>query len=203
MNKIVLLGAGGHASVLLDILYRKHIQVSLIVASDVPAPRTIFNNISVISDDDFIHHYQPTDVSLVNGIGMLPHSTARMRIYNHYTALGYTFQSVISPQAIISPFAKLSAGVQILPGAIVQAGSSIDENSIINSRAVIEHDDNIGQHNHIAPAAVLCGGVNTQENVYIGAGAVVIQNIKVGANSIIGAGAVIKKNIAPQSTIYS
>ncbi|HEF0025216.1 TPA: acetyltransferase [Citrobacter amalonaticus] len=207
MNKIarknILLGAGGHAAVLFDILEQNGETVHCIVAREVPNDRPLFRHTEVINDDEFLTRFHPDDVLIVNGIGIVPHSSRREHLYRHYTALGYSFKNIISKQAIVSPFATLGEGAQILPGAIVQTGADIGENSIINSRAVIEHDGVIGRHNHIAPGAILCGAVTTGMGTFIGAGAIVIPTMTVGDSVVIGAGEVIKKDIASHSVVCS
>lgn len=202
-RKIVLLGAGGHAAVLFDILQQNGETVHCITAREVPIARSPFRHTEVINDDEFLTRFHPDDVLIVNGIGMLPYSSRREHLYRHYSALGYSFKNIISKQAIVSPFATLGTGAQILPGAVVQAGADIGENSIINSRAVIEHDSVIGRHNHIAPGAILCGAVTTGHGAFIGAGAIVIPNMTVGESAVIGAGVVIKKDIASHSVVCS
>lgn len=191
-----MLGAGGHASVLLDVLRNNNENVYLVVANEVPKVRPTFNKLGIIGDNEFTKKYTPDKVILVNGIGMLPHDTLRETIYLHYTKQGYQFKNIISAQSIISPSATLSSGVQILPGTIIQAGVHIGENCIINTRAVIEHDCHIGPHSHIAPGAVLCGEVVTGKSIFIGAGATIIQQIKIGNDVIIGAGSIITNDIA-------
>lgn len=201
-QKIVMLGAGGHASVLFDILCNNNETVHLIVTSRVQKTRSLFNGISIIDDNSFIKKYSPEEVILVNGIGMLPHSALRENIYTDYTKQGYQFKNIISEQSIVSPFALLDAGVQILPGTIIQAGAHIGENCIINTRAVIEHNCTIGPHNHIAPGAVLCGAVVTGKRTFIGAGSTVIQNIKIGDDVIIGAGTIITNDVTAKYIVH-
>ncbi|MGR5470774.1 DapH/DapD/GlmU-related protein, partial [Vibrio astriarenae] len=90
----------------------------------------------------------------------------------------------------------IETGVQVFPNAIIQAGASIDCHTIVNTGVIVEHDCIIGQFNHLAPRATLCGQVRTALNVYIGAGATVIQNIQLADNVVVGAGAVVTKDVA-------
>ncbi|EPF6161492.1 TPA: acetyltransferase [Citrobacter sedlakii] len=199
----VMLGAGGHAAVLLDILHRYRQSLSLLVAAASTEIREIFRDVPIVDDATFMQMYAPKAVVLINGVGMLPRSPLREQLYTAYRARGYRFDSVIAPDAIISPYAHLHDGVQILPGAIVQAGASIGQNSIVNTRAVIEHDCAIGDHNHVAPGAILCGGCVSGNHVFIGAGATVIHNLTLGEQAVIGAGAVVTKAIPARSVVYS
>jgi sugar O-acyltransferase (sialic acid O-acetyltransferase NeuD family) len=138
----------------------------------------------------------------VNGIGSIPGSKLRLDIYQKFIDKGFHFKTVISGNAIVSPYALLSDGVQIMSGVVIQAGAVINENSIINTSAVIDHDCNIGCHNHIAPSATLSGGVITGDCVHIGTGSNIIQLIKIGSGVVVGAGATVTKDIESGRTVY-
>jgi UDP-perosamine 4-acetyltransferase len=56
--------------------------------------------------------------------------------------------------------------------------------------------------NHIAPGAMLSGGVSTGSCVHIGTGAVIIQGVTIGDNSIIGAGALVTSDIPANQIVY-
>lgn len=77
----------------------------------------------------------------------------------------------------------------------------LGENSIINSRASIDHDCCIGNHVHMAPGVTLSENVEVEDLTHIGTGVVVIQGIQIGRKSIIGAGVTITKNVPDNSKI--
>ena len=188
---IVLIGGGGHAAVLVDILLSQGRDIVAVVSPDEIDTRTIFSGIERFSQEKDILQFSSDGVVLVNGIGMVPKSNLRKTINEYYLSLGYRFESVVSGSAIISSFANLGAGVQILNGAIVQAGANIGPHTIINTAAIVEHDCEIGPYNHISPSATICGGVATSLGVYIGAGAVITPNLKLGLGCVVGAGTTI------------
>lgn len=198
----MVIGAGGHAAVLIEILLQlDHIIIGL-VAKDKPIESTIFSNIPYYDSDDDILSFNKGDVMLVNGIGSLPGFDVRARIHQKFKYHGYQFLSVISPRAMVSGYARLDEGVQIMPGAIVNTNSVIGASTIVNSGAIIEHDCLIGAHNHIAPGATLSGGVITGEHVHVGTGANIIQGIHIGASAVVGAGATVTKNLECNKTLY-
>ncbi|UYU30727.1 acetyltransferase [Siccibacter colletis] len=200
---IAIIGGGGHASVLADILInQKRKIVALILPSGQPE-RQVFNNIPVYNDDQFAEIFSPEEISIVNGIGFIPHSQLRETIYHKYKAAGFIFETIISTDAIISPYAKVQEGVQILHGAVVQSGALIKRNSIVNTRAVVEHDSIIGCHNHVAPGSLVCGGAVTDDAVFLGAGSVVIQGINISKRCIVGAGCIIKHDLSENSLCFS
>jgi len=201
-KKVFVLGAGGHAGVLVDILSQNELIISAIFSPEPDFVRNVFSGIPILQNEDKILENRTDKTNIVNGIGSLPGSSLRTKLYTKFTEKGYSFQQVISNYSIISDFAKLGKGVQVMHGAIIQAGAVIGENTIINTGAIIEHDCIIGAHNHIAPGATLSGQVRTGDYVHIGTGANVIQNIKIGEKVIIGAGANVTKDICSEETIF-
>lgn len=199
---IILIGGGGHASILADILLGQGRTIGAIISPDDLSSRPIFTGIPQLHSDQDIHRYSPQEVELVNGIGMLPRSDLKKKLNNFYLDAGYRFATVISDSAEVSPNAKLSDGVQILSQALIQTGAVIGPHTIINSRALVEHDCKIGSYNHAAPGALICGQVETGTNVYIGAGAVIFQNLIIGDNSIIGAGTTLNTSLPQDSITY-
>jgi sugar O-acyltransferase (sialic acid O-acetyltransferase NeuD family) len=107
----------------------------------------------------------------------------------------HNFTNAIHPSAIISPFIKLGVGCMILHGTIIQAQTFIGNHAIINTGARVDHDCQISEYVHVAPAAVLCGSVQVGEGTFVGAGAVVIPGKKIGRWATIGAGAVVVHDI--------
>ena len=202
LKPLVVIGGGGHASVLVDILRSQQREIIAIVSLEDIGQRRVFAGLIHLKNDDDVLGFSPDSIHLVNGVGMLPKSGLKRKLNEYFLSLGYTFETVISDSAQVSSFAEIEQGAQIFSGAIIQAGAVIGAHTIINSGVIIEHDSMIGQYNHIAPKATLCGQVTTHNSVYIGASATVIQNITLEQGSIIGAGAIVTKNISSEQICY-
>lgn len=149
----------------------------------------------MLGDDQVVLGYPPSDVRLLNGVGSTRASSARQRVFAQFKQRGYTFTGVRHPSAVISSDSTLGEGVQIMAGVILQPGASVAENSIVNTRASVDHDCRIGAHVHLAPGVILSGGVTVGDGVHVGTGAVVIQGVTIGALATIAAGAVVVKDV--------
>ena len=197
-----MLGAGGHAAVLAEILLEQKQPLIAVVAPDpIPANSPLAGLKQIASDEQLLSTYTPQEVELVNGLGSMPGNNLRWKLFEFFSEKGYRFASVISPKANLSNYLDLAEGVQIMMGAQVQTNASIGKNTIINTGAIVEHDCKIGAHNHLAPGVTLSGGVITASQVHIGTGASVIQNIQIGEQAVIGAGTTVVKNVPAQQTI--
>jgi len=199
---VLVLGAGGHAAVLVDMLRQLNHTIVGLVARDKPADKPVFAGIPYYTSDDDVLAFDKDKVLLANGIGSLPGRNIRSGVHQQFKQAGYQFVTVVSPRAIVSDYSSLAEGVQVMPGAIINANSIIGAGTIVNSGAIVEHDCNIGSHNHIAPGVALSGDVSTGDYVHIGTGARVIQSIKIGDNVMVGAGATVIKNLDSNKKLY-
>lgn len=193
---LIVIGSGGHASVIADILLNQGRTIVATVSPDEIKDNSPLKGIKrLMTDASLLDTYSPEEFDLVNGLGALPGNTLRTNLFDYFSNYGYKFQSVIAPSAIIAGGVKLEGGVQVMHGAIIQTNASIAKNCIVNSGSVVEHDCVIGAHNHIAPGATLSGGVITGDQVHIGTGASIIQSIKIGERAVIGAGCTIIRDV--------
>lgn len=193
---IIFLGAGGHASVLAEILNLRDRTILGIIA---PTSSQLKNylNIPYLGTDQDIEKYSPRDVRLVNALGSLSVSDNRKReqLFLRLKEKGYFFDTVIHPNALISKNAVINEGVHLMAGVIIQANSIISQNTIINTRASIDHDCSVGPNVHVAPGVIMSGNVNISKNAFIGVGSVIIQNIKIAESTMVKAGSVIIKDV--------
>jgi len=196
MNKpILVLGAGGHAKVLIDALKLRCIEILGLIEQEAPTTSPYVLGLPIIGDHNKVFQYKPESILLVNGLGTTGNTDRRKILFLQFKNRGYKFSQVIHPSAVIGSEVELCEGAQIMAGAVIQAGARVGVNSIINTHASIDHDCVIGDHVHIAPGVALSGGVHIGNGCHIGTGATIIQNIHVGDNSLIGAGALVNHNI--------
>ncbi|MGR5464702.1 acetyltransferase [Photobacterium damselae subsp. damselae] len=199
---IVMIGGGGHASVLAEILLNQGRDIIAVISPEDISQRAVFEGITLLEKDEDILKFDKDKILLVNGIGMMPRSNLKRHINEYFLTLGYQFETVVADNALISSSAVIEPGVQILPSAVINTGAKIGSHTIINTGSLVEHDCEIGAYNHLAPRSLLCGQVKTGNNVFIGANATVINNISIGDNSVIGAGCTIRKKIDANVIAY-
>ncbi len=193
---LILLGAGGHAKVLLALtLAAGRAVIGVCDPRLVESGERHWRGLTVLGGDDVLANIDARSHGLINGIGQMPGQTARRRVYEAWRARGFCFPPLVHPSAWVAPGVVLADGVQVMAGAVVQPDSRIGANSVVNTHASIDHDCQVGNHVHIAPGATLCGGVVLDDSVYIGAGATVIQGIRIGAAAVVGAGVSIVREV--------
>lgn len=208
MKQLIIIGAGEHGRVVLDIVHSKRKREYEIFGFLDDAreafgfksplfPRTLYavRHVPILGlVADFTKF---PEVHFVIAIADL---VVRRRIYKelldrrcvlahaltHHTA--YTGHVVLGPT--IGRGSTIGAFAHIGPNAVV------DDNVIINNHVNVDHDCLIGAHSHLAPGVVLGGGVKIGSGCFIGLGARIRDHVKIGDNVIIGAGSLILHDVA-------
>lgn len=193
---LILLGAGGHAKVLLALAKSAGLVVQgLCDPMLAQQGQSDWKGLPVLGGDEALDGIDPRKVGLINGLGQLVGQRFRNRLFENLKAKGFTFPVLVHPTAWVAPTARLEQGVQIMAGSIVQPDCNIGENTIINTRASVDHDCWIGKNVHIAPGATLCGGVIIGDDAFIGSGATIIQGLRIGARAVAGAGVTLVRDL--------
>jgi sugar O-acyltransferase (sialic acid O-acetyltransferase NeuD family) len=185
---IYLIGAGGHAKVLADILEARN--KKLVGYVDPKAAIWLEKRgVPKISEEELADLIPNHSELIIGFVGLDCVALAkRLKMLENYTKQGAGFPSIIHPSAVVSPYATIAQGVQIFPNAVVNSYAIIEEGAVINSGAVVEHDAHIESGVHIAPRATVLGGAKVGSCAYIGSGAVIIQNAVLAEKSFVKAG---------------
>lgn len=95
---------------------------------------------------------------------------------------------------------KIGHGVAVAGGYVWTNNITIGAHAYVNMQSMIGHDVTIGRYAVLGPGVRLCGGVEIGEGVELGTGAIVLPKVTVGAWSIVGAGAVVTRDVPPNTT---
>ena len=193
---MIILGAGGLALQLYDVLIQQGIDRDLMIYEDFDSQRVrkTLQNIPKIYD------WQP----LVNshkfllGIGQ---SSVRKNHFDLVSKAGGKFHELISEKAEVSPNASIGEGSCILPFSLVEADSILGMGVLVNAGAFIHHESFIDDFSIISPGCRILGNVKIGKNCFIGASAVILPNVRVGDNVTVGAGAVVVKDVSDNSNV--
>lgn len=199
---IFILGAGGHAKVVLECLQQNpEIEMSGFLEIDKKLIGTSLLGFPIFDQEIILKKYNAKNILLANGIGSVNISTVRSEQFKKLKKMSYDFHTLIHTTSYYSKDVMIGEGSQLLARSIILTGTKIGCNTIINTSASIDHDCLIGNHVHIAPGAILSGGVLIEDNCHVGVGATIIQGIHIGQNSLIAAGAVVVENIPENSRV--
>ena len=200
VRNIVLIGGGGHAVCVLDLLERQAAAKS--VLGYVDRARSGLELEYLGTDQAFIEEFHPrsTELSLLMAIGT--ETRVRTKLYSLFKSRGFSFGTLVDESAVISSTAQLGEGCVIFPNAVVGPAVALGDNVVIHSGAVVEHESVIGPHSFVCPGAVISGRCRIGEAAMIGAGATLIDNVSLADRCILAAGAVLNRDVTePEQTL--
>jgi len=192
MNKIILIGGGGHCKSAIDVIEQ---EARFEIAGIIDKPELLGSKIlgyPVIGSDFDLESLTKKYQNALVTVGHIKSALVRIKLYDLAIKAGFTLPSIVSPNAYISKHSKIGNGTIIMGNVIVNANTSIGDNCIINSKALIEHDCLISSHCHISTNAIINGGVKIGSKCFIGSNVTTKNNIIIKENSFIKAGSLVK-----------
>lgn len=187
MKDVIIIGTGGHAKVIADIVLSARDHLVGFLTSDESIDS--FMGWPVLGRDAEYDKFM--DCHFVIAIG---NPAVRERLSNLLDCVKW--YTAIHPSASISAIHTfIGDGSVIMANAVVNPYTRIGNHCIINSNATVEHDNRIADFAHISVGAKLAGTVEIGKRTWVGAGATVSNGIHVCQDCMIGAGAVVVKNI--------
>jgi sugar O-acyltransferase (sialic acid O-acetyltransferase NeuD family) len=201
LRDVIVLGAGGHGGVVLDMLLSLDRNVICILDEDASRHGQRLLGVEIRGGDALLEAFDPNSVGLALGFGSIGIPHRRANFYNEMTSKGYLFETLIHPTAIVASDVNMGTGCQIMAGVVIQSGVIVGENAIINTAASVDHDCRIGKNVHVAPGVTFSGRVTVGDNSHIGTGAVLIQEVAIGEKCTVGAGAVVLNDIPSGQTV--
>lgn len=201
LNKIVLIGGGGHCCSVIDVIEEEN---KFIIAGIVDKPELLGNKINdykfIATDSDLPRLIQEFEYFFIT-IGHIESNKIRVKMFDKIVSAGGKIPTIISPYSYVSKRAKLQDGTIVMHHAFVNANAFVGKNSIINTGSIIEHDANVGDNCHISTGALVNGNCSIKNDCFIGSGSVLMQGIVVGQGSLVGAGSIVLKDVTALSKV--
>lgn len=185
MNKLTILGAGGHGKIVGEIAgLAGYTDVSF---ADAKWPS--INQIGPWNVCSDLKHAIKGDIFCAIG-----NNAARSQVTSQY--IQNKFPILLHPNSVVSAYTEIEAGTVVMAGAVINPYVKIGRSVIINTSCSVDHDCQIGDFAHISPGAHLAGSVVVGKRAWVGIGAIVKEGISIGEDAIIGAGAVAIRDVA-------
>ena len=192
MNKIVLIGGGGHCKSVIDVIEQEaRFKIAGIVDKSQSLGSKILKYPVIGNDSDLESLAKQFKYALIT-VGHIKSPASRIKLFDLAKKAGFFFPYIVSPNAYVSKHSKIGNGTIVMHNAIINADSSIGDNCIINSKALIEHDCTIFSHCHISTNVTINGGVKIGSKSFIASNVTTKDNITIKENSFIKAGTLVK-----------
>ena len=188
---VLVIGAGGHAKVVIATLQAAGRVVDVIVDEDESRRNDFVLGVPVVGSLDCIRQYPDLDAIIA-----VEENETRRRLA---TELALNWTTAIHPRATVDEGVTLGPGTIVFAGAVVQPGSRVGAHTIINASASVDHDCRIGNFVHIAPGVHLGAGVFVEDGAFVGIGSFELPSHHLGKRAVLGASAVTNRNIEPRT----
>jgi sugar O-acyltransferase (sialic acid O-acetyltransferase NeuD family) len=198
MQRILILGAGGHGQVVADIL------------REMARAGAAVEPIGFLDDDPALRATAPLGLPVLGGLAervdveaaivAIGDNATRRELFERLRARGVKLATAIHPRAVVAAGVPIGPGSVVAAGAIVNTGSVVGVNAILNTGCTVDHHNQIGDHAHIAPGAHLAGQVHVGEGALVGIGATVLPKCRIGAWATVGAAALVRADIPEHAT---
>ena len=201
MQKIVLLGAGGHAHACIDVIEQcKKYNIAGLIGKKEQMMSEVLGY-PLLGTDKELKKISKKIKNAIISVGQIKTPKTRINLYKKAIEAGFKLPIVKSPYAYVSPLAKIGEGTIIMHGAIVNTNAVIGKNCILNTRCIIEHDAVVDDHCHVSTGAILNGKVFLGRGSFVGSGSVIKEEVKIGSYCVISANTFLRKNLTA-GTIY-
>jgi len=187
---VVVIGAGGHAKVCIELLRSMGTPIGYCVAESGSKDCL---GVPVLEGDAELQSLRRAGYRLA--FPAVGSNAVRLRLSTAAIDLGFELVNAVSSAAVVSPTAKIGAGIAVMAGAVINADTVIGDMAIINTGATVDHDCHIGVAAHIAPQCGLAGNVKVGDRSFLGIGCQIIPGVVIGADVTVGAGSVVIADI--------
>jgi sugar O-acyltransferase (sialic acid O-acetyltransferase NeuD family) len=194
VQKYVVIGTGGHANSILDLIQSCGGAVEYFVGSQ----NEMTQHRGIPTVDFFEISSSSPKLKFVFGIGdykIRNRVLKEMNLSKHVIK----FPPLIHPTAYVSKSATIANGTVVFANSYVGPNSRIGKFCILNTGASVEHDCMIGNQNFLAPGSILAGKVKIGDNCFLGMGSLISDGISIGSDSVIAANSFVNGNIPSNS----
>lgn len=203
MKKILIIGASGHAKVIIDIIEKRNEYEIIGFIDSYKKPNQKVMTYNILGDEKLIPKLMKTK-NVIGGVIAIGDNWSRKKVRDYIKSIApkFKFLPAIHPNAILYNNLKIKQGVVIMGGVIVNSDSKIEEFGILNTGASLGHDSIMNKFSSLAPAVTVGGNVTIGAFSAISIGATIIQCIRIGKHTVVGAGSLVLNNLGNYLVAY-
>lgn len=164
LKKIIILGAGGYAKTVADILQQNKIYTKIYFLDDTKTGENILGKCS----DYMKFKNENTDMYPAFG-----NNEVRAKWFKALQQENVNIPTIIHNSAYISPTVKIETGTVVLPKAIINTNCLVKHGCIVNCGAIIDHDCILEEFVHVCIGAMVKAENKIPKKTKIEAGEIV------------------------------
>jgi UDP-perosamine 4-acetyltransferase len=200
-EEIILVGSGGHAKIVNDILNEMNgYEIRGVVTNE---KLDSFCGLPVLGNDEVLDTYFSRGIrKLAMGIGGFTSNSLREQVYLSLRAKQFEFINCIHPSAIISKSCKIGDGCVIFAGTVLNAEVVIGNNVIVATGSTIDHETQLGDHILVSAGVTIGANNKISTGALIALGAKIVSGVTIGENSLVAAGSVVVNDVPANTAVF-
>lgn len=203
MHKVIIFGASGHGSVVLDCI-EKEAKYKVVGFVDSYKEKGIQINGYDVLGSEFDLPYLIEKHQIFGGIVSIGDNWIRSLVVKRIQKIApnFKFINAIHPNAELGKDVEIGNGTVIMSGVTVNANANIGNHCILNTNSSLDHDGFMNNYSSLAPSVCVGGNLILGKGSAVCLGANIIENITIGEYSVVGAGSLVVGNIDPYVLAY-
>ncbi|WP_299800761.1 NeuD/PglB/VioB family sugar acetyltransferase [uncultured Maribacter sp.] len=203
MQNVIVFGASGHGSVVLDCLEKEGKYNVLGFVDSFKQKGTSINGYQVLGSEIDLP-FLIDRFNIVGGIVAIGDNWIRKLIVDKIFKIvpDFSFINTIHPKAILGKDVLLGCGNVFMPGAIVNANSIVHDFCIINTNSSLGHDGIMDSYSSLAPSVCTGGNLKLGRFSAVSLGVNIINGIEIGQHTVIGAGSLVVDHFGDNVLAY-
>ncbi|WP_419212573.1 acetyltransferase [Maribacter sp. X9] len=203
MRNIIVFGASGHGSVVLDCIEKEGKYNVIGFVDSFKRKGTKINGYEVLGSE-FDLPYLMNRFNLDGGIVAIGDNWTRKLIVDRIIKVvpHFNFVNTIHPKAVVGKDVMMGCGNVFMPGTIINANSIIHDFCIINTNSSLGHDGIMESYSSLAPSVSTGGNLKLGKFSAISLGANIINGIEIGSHTVIGAGSLVVNSFGDELVAY-
>lgn len=140
MDKIILLGSGGHAHSCIDVIEMSNqFEIAGLIDKDKEMNDGILGY-PIIGTDNILQDLRQKYSNALITVGQIKSPEIRIKLYRLLKELDFTLPVIISPKAYVSKHAKLGNEVTMLPYSSIIGSVSVGDNVTFGAYTLVNKD---------------------------------------------------------------
>ncbi|NSW52489.1 MAG: hypothetical protein HPY85_08290 [Anaerolineae bacterium] len=200
-QRILIIGGGNIAVLVLDILARVPNQTAMGIVDDNPGLSgtnvcgcPILGNLQEVPG---LWKAGAFDLAAL-AVGALP---ARAELFERFSRQGIPFANIIDPTAVIGINSMMGNGNMIMAHCRIGPESQIGDNNFLSAYVNIEHHNVMGDHCTFGPNVAMSGGVHIGSHVRFGTGISIEPRLTIGDHVVIASGVILTTHVPPGTIV--
>ena len=191
MKKILVIGSGGHAKVVIDLIESS---TTFEIVGIVTKNQNIehFMGYPVIGDDSVLDGYKRNGIDAIAiGVGGYKDNEQRENIYNLVIIKGFIPVTLVHHSVILGRDVSMGRGCVVFPGVVINTDVKIGNNVIVATSSSVDHETVVEDHVLISAGVTIGANTIIKKGALIALGAKIVSGVTIEEKIIIGAGAVV------------